>query len=92
MTLEEAKQEYLKYHCSTFEMFHNGGKYGEFKELKVAKSILAEWSQEMFDRTYEEFKKTKSSDLLLDIILDMEGYSERNRNRKNLLIMKEALE
>ncbi|MDE6566190.1 MAG: hypothetical protein K2K70_00480 [Lachnospiraceae bacterium] len=90
ITLEEAKEMYLKYDCSSYFMAREDQSfYEEYRKLNIPKEMQEEWRQELFDHLKDQLK-SKGSYRLFNRLYDLaEGGSRSNRER--LVALKEAL-
>lgn len=89
MTMEEAKNLYIKYDCSLFGMAREEkDSYEAFQALNISKVVLDNWRQELFDTLWIELRKTGE----ISIFTKMAYLSENVHNLERLNIMRSALE
>ena len=90
ITLEEAKEMFLKYDCSTFAMAREDQPfYEEYRKSNISKEMEEKWIQELFDHLKDQLK-SKGSVMLFDRLYDLAKNGNRD-NRERLLALKEAL-
>ncbi|MDE6567334.1 MAG: hypothetical protein K2K70_06345 [Lachnospiraceae bacterium] len=97
ITLEEAKEMFLKYDCSLFAMAREDQPfYEEYQMLNISKEVQEKWRQELFDQLKGQLK-SKGSVMLFDRLYELaeNGYRYKDNrygyNRERLLALKEAL-
>ncbi len=92
ITLEEAKEMYLKYDCSLFAMAREDQPfYEEYRKLNISEEMEEKWLQELFDHLKDQLKSKGSVDLF-NRLYDLAEDGHRYRyNRDRLLDLKEAL-
>ncbi len=89
MTLKEAKTIYLKYDCSLFAMAREEKlAYETYKLLNIPSLVEEKWRQEWIGILVERLKKSGSYELFNKI----EDILEDCHNRKNLFVLKKALD
>ena len=90
ITLEEAKEMYLKYDCSRFVMAREDQPfYEEYKNLNIPKEMQEKWRQELFDQLKDQLK-IKGSYRLFNRLYNLAENGHRD-NKERLLALKEAL-
>lgn len=86
MTIEEAKDLYIKYDGSLFALAREEkSKYEEYKSLEISNEVEEKWKQEQFLILYEQIKITGDATLFNR----MYDYLEKSKN--NIAIMENAL-
>ena len=97
ITLEDAKEMYLKYDCSTFAMAREDQPFYEvYRKLNIPKEMQEKWKQELFDQLKDQLK-IKGSYRLFNRLYNIAENGHRykdNRyryNRERLIALKEAL-
>lgn len=88
MTFDEAKKLYINCNCSLFVMAREEKEaYDEYRLLNISRTTEEEWRYELFLSLWEQFKNDRSGNLFNR----MYNLLENRHNKKNLLIMEEAL-
>ncbi len=88
MTLEEAKELYMKYDCSIYTMETAGYGYSDYKKMNISRKQEQEWENELFISLFSQLHE--SGDAV--IFYRMNAIAEKQKSREQLYVLKDALD